>query len=450
MRAKQLHRIEVLVAFATLAAGCGSPIVAETTDGSVEQPEMPSVETQESIAEGEDPVGESPSNTVVDVTTTVSPTLEYSPAWIEWKQIQPYFRDDSLESTRIINNYMSGNPNDVSTPMGALCWAFYELSRSVVMDYMRRMLDDYMIPYDMEVYGVTSEQVGNPGPEATEAFLDLMSGDGGLVAPIDTGTGGQTVLPGGNEDAVPVGSTGAGSGSDNEFWEFLRLDHEFAGDGNAWSSAVRTVASPEMAAAFRSGEGLSPDVQVYADALMAFTRERVGREFDMSVETDDIDFQKPGFPGISSFLKVANYHQDCKRAWIDDITSTVDSSSASTTTIPPSTSTTTIQPTVDDTSPSTTNVTAPPSFTTTLPLADDAIPSSSDTTVPASTITTRPQVEDDSPSTTTTTPVLPVDDSVTTTTTTTTTTTLPFGGGDPSPDDGEGSGLFDEEEEGGA
>ena len=388
-------RAEMLVAFAILTAGCGAPIVAETTSGSVEQPveTISTTDIREGITERPDTVSEEASNTAVDTTTTVSPILEYSPAWIEWQEIKPHFRDSSLESTRIINNYMSDNPNDVSTPMGALCWSFYELSRSSVMDYLRWTLDDYTIPFIIEEFGVTSEQVGNPGPEATEAFLDLMSGDGGLVASIDAGTGAQTVLPGDNGGEGPVGSTREDDyGNDDELWEFLRLEHEFAGDGTAWSRAVWEVASPEMAAAFRAGEGLSPGVQVYADALIAFAGDRVGREFDVSAETADIDFQKPGFPGIASFVEAANNHQDCKRAWIDDVTGAVDSSSDSTTTIPPSTSTTTIiQPTVEDTLPPTTSVTVPPSVTTIQPFTDDAIPSSPDTTVPASTTTTQPQ-----------------------------------------------------------
>ena len=359
MWAKQLLRIGVLVAFIILAAGCGASIISETTAGSVEQPveTTSTTDMQERITEEAVPVGESPGSTVADTTTTVSrgvrpvgsggqgspgstvvdttitasPILEYSPAWIEWQEIKPHFRDNSLESLRIINNYMSSNPNDVSTPMGALCWSFHELSRSSVMDYLRWTLDDYTIPFIMEELGVTtSEQVGNPGPEATEAFLDLMSGDGGLVESIDAGTGNQTVLPGDNGSEGPVEPIGrADNGNDEEFWEFLRLEHEFAGDGNAWSDAVRAVASPEMVAAFQASGGLSPDVQVYADALIAFARDRVGREFDVSDESNDLDFMEPSFPGIASFVEAANYHQDCKRALLDDVSYTLELSSAS-------------------------------------------------------------------------------------------------------------------------
>lgn len=210
-----------MVAFAILAAGCGVPIVSETTADSVEQSVEAASTTNipESIAEGAVPVGESPGNTVanttttvVDTTTTTSPILEYSPAWIEWQEIKLYLEGDNLENIRledlrIIYNYVSGNTNDISTPMGALCWSFHELVRSFFIDFKRWILDDYLIPVAMEEFGVTSEQVGNPGPEATEAFLDLMSGDGGLVESIDAG-GGQSVLPSVNGGTAPVGPTG--------------------------------------------------------------------------------------------------------------------------------------------------------------------------------------------------------------------------------------------------
>ena len=364
-------RAEMLVAFAILAAGCGAPIVAEneTTAGSVEQPvettsttdiravitERPptvseeagstAADTTTTVSLGVRPVDSggqgSPGSTVVDTTTTVadttttaSPILEYSPAWIEWQEIKFYLEGDSIEDLGIedlgiVYNYMSGNPNDVSTPMGALCWSFHELFRSILMDFKRWVLDDHLIPFTMGEYGVTSEQVGNPGPEATEAFLDLMSGDDGLVESIDAG-GNQSVLPGDNGGTAPVGSTGeVDYGSEDFVWELFRLEHEFAGDGNAWSDAVRAVASPEMAAAFRAGEGLPPDVQVYADALIAFAEDRVGREFDVSGESGDIDFLVPGFPGILFFVEAANYHQDCKRALLDDVSYTLELSSAS-------------------------------------------------------------------------------------------------------------------------
>ena len=296
-----------VVAFAVLAAGCSAPIIAETITGSVEQPvETTSAETQESSVEGEaDLVQGSPDSTVAGVTTTTLPTLKYSPAWVEYQEMKTYVGDNSLESRKIIDDYLSSNPNDASTPMGALCWASHELSRSYVMGTLRWAIDDYLIPAHMEQYGVSSEQIGSPGLEATEAFLDLVLEKIGSVGSVDDGTGGST----GRSDGL----------SEEEYWDLFLLDHELAGDGNAWSKAVQAIASPEMTAALQAGEGLPPDVQVYADALVAFAKERVGKELDPSAEIEDTEYDQRGFPGLAAFRSVAKYHQDCKRAGIADI-----------------------------------------------------------------------------------------------------------------------------------
>ncbi len=334
MLSKQLLQARVLIVFALVATGCGAPITAETTTGSVEQPvETTSVETQESLVEGEAGlVQDSPESTVVSITMMILPNLEYSQAWIEYHEVKTYVGDSSFESRKIVNDYLSSNPNDISTPMGALCWAFHELSRSYVMGILRWTIDDYLIPAHMEQYSVSSEQIGSPGPEATEAFLDLVSGKTGSVGSVDDGTDDQTVLPAENGDLGPVGSIGETDGlSEEEYWESFRIDHEFAGDGTAWSNAIQAVASPEMAAAFQAGEGLPLDVQVYADALVAYAKERVGKELDPSAKIDDTEFDHRGFPGLASFMAVAKYHQDCKRAGIVDIPNTVDSPSTSTT-----------------------------------------------------------------------------------------------------------------------
>ena len=440
MWAKEVLRAGMLVVITIVLAGCGATIAAETTATSatsVEQfVETTSADAQERSVKGEaGPVQDSSKSIVT--TTTTTPALKHSPAWIEYQALELYDEDGSLENTRAINNYMSINPNDISTPMGALCWAVHELTRSSMIVLMRVLLDDYFIPDLMEEYGITSEQIGNPGPEATEAFLNLVSGNSESVSSMDIGTDGQASAPGENEDIEPVGYTGEANDGTDDYLEYLRLEHEFAGNITAWSNAVQAVASPEMAAAFQAGEGLPSYVQVYADALIAFARERVGKKFDPSAESDDLDFGELSFPGLAAFIEGAKYHQDCKRAAIADIPGTVDSSSASTTTIPPTAPTTTIQPAVEETSPSTTGITAPPSATTTQPLVDDAIPSSSSTTVPASAATTQPQVENTSPSTTAV-PVPPVDDSVTTT------TTLSSGEAGPPPDDGGEDELLNE------
>ena len=162
------------------------------------------------------------------------------------------------------------------------------------MGDIRSMLDDYSIPALMEEYGVTSEQVGPPGPEATASFIALVSDRNGSC-------GSEAVL---TDDELAV----------------IRMWHDFAGDGTEWENAIRMVASPEMTAILRAEDGLPEGVRVYAAALQAFARERIGTGLDLSAESEDTIYEREGFPGREAFLEAAKYHQDCKRAPIDDST----------------------------------------------------------------------------------------------------------------------------------
>ena len=307
-----LIRLLILVAFALMGASCGTSIVPETTnsiDRAVEttltEPISTAMDstvvtsttgTVSTISSTTSMVKDStPSTTIVTTTTVLS--KRQSPAWIESQELAPVLSgvgDSNLEHTRSANDYFSSNPNDISTPMGALCWAYHELVRSMTMDGIRYILDQFMVPLVMDDYGITDEQVGPAGPEATDAFLDLVSGSSGSV-----------------------GSTEQDTTTDDTI-EYIRIEHEFAGDGTAWLTAVRAVASPEMVAAFKMDEGLPVDVQVYADALVAFARERVGKDINLSAESDDLSFGSPGFLGIESFIEAAKYHQDCQRIQISN------------------------------------------------------------------------------------------------------------------------------------
>lgn len=164
------------------------------------------------------------------------------------------------------------------------------------MDSLRSMLDYHMVPFLMENYGITDEQIGPPGPKATDEFFDLVLSDIGPVGSVD-----------GTNDAMTEANTIG----------FFNDLHEFAGDGNAWPVAVRIIASPEMAAAFAAGEGLAAEVQIYADALLDFAEEHVGMPFDDSAESDVLNFASLDFPGINAFIEEAKYNQNCKRALIE-------------------------------------------------------------------------------------------------------------------------------------
>lgn len=163
------------------------------------------------------------------------------------------------------------------------------------MDSLRFTLDYYTIPFFMENYGITDEQIGAPGPEATDKFFDLVMSNLGSVGTFDD-----------ENDAI----------SEADTMGFFNELHEFAGDGTAWQDAVRIIASPGMAVAFATGEGLPTEVQIYADALVAFAEEHVGKPLDNSAESDVLGYAGFDFPGFDAFVEEAKYNQNCKRALI--------------------------------------------------------------------------------------------------------------------------------------
>lgn len=329
-----------LVSFVVLACiACGTSIVAETTNpGVIDSNEVPTdsinpgegvnspdtTDIQTSTSTTNDVKGSTSTmnstTTFVTVTTILGGAL--SPAWIEAQALDSSLSAesaDNLEDTRFVNDYYSTNPNDISTPMGALCWAYHELDRSITKDGIRHILDEFTVPIFMEHYGVASEQFGPPGPDTTSDFLKLVSGDNGPVGSTGEGSDVATATPGVNGDVGPVGSTDENKATTDDYIEYLRILHEFAGDGTAWSTAIRTIASPEMTSAFKAGNGLPADLQVYADALIAFAKEHIGIDMDHTAESDNLDFALPGFPGLETFVKTAKYHQDCQRAQIQDL-----------------------------------------------------------------------------------------------------------------------------------
>lgn len=351
--------ITVLFVLAALGAGCGgAPIVAETANHGEQPVETTSTDINNGTTtdNGTSPdqadsnigantsttIGSSTtsipstvtsitiiSTTVLDSTTTTSTTAtsrRLSPAWIESRAMDSVFVSNEIEDIKRTNDYFSNNPNDTSTPMGAICWAYHELSGGYYISSSRYMVDYFAIPFFMHEAGIASEQFGPPGPEATGALLDMLLNNNGAVGNVDDGADDQTETPfGGERDVVPVGSTGDTSSATDVALETFRILHEYAGDGTAWAEAVGAVASPEMVTAFQANGGLPADVQVYADALTTFAKEHVGKDFDYTAESDNPNFALPGFPGLKAFVDAAKYHQDCKRALIEDLAGSPDS-----------------------------------------------------------------------------------------------------------------------------
>ena len=356
---RKTRGITVLFVLATLGAGCGgTPIVAETTNQVEQTVETTSTDINNgkgstasgtSLNQADSNIGADTSttigsstpsipttvisitttSTVLDSTTTTNTTSttatttatsrRCSPAWIESRAMEPVFISGEIEDIKRANEYYSNNPNDTSTPMGAICWAYHELSSGYYISSSRYMVDYFAIPFFMHEVGITSEQFGPPGPEATGALLDMLSNNNGAAGNVDDGADDQTETPfGGEGDVGPVGSTGDTSSATDVALETFRIIHEYAGDGTAWAEAVGAVASPEMVTAFQANGGLPAEVQVYADALTTFAKEHVGKDFDYTAESDNPNFALPGFPGLKAFVEAAKYHQDCKRALIED------------------------------------------------------------------------------------------------------------------------------------
>ena len=308
----------MLVSLAILGASCGGTAEtrnpAETTTGSRQVDStseaasttnlsVTSTVTHPNTSSTTSTVINGSSSTTVVTSTIATPNGELSQAWVDSQVVLSKVGSDDVADSNYYTEYLSINPNDVSTPMGALCWAYHELARSYEMDSLRSMLDYHMVPFLMENYGITDEQIGPPGPKATDEFFSLILSDIGPVGSID----------GPNDDMSEADAIG-----------YFNDLHEFAGGGNAWPDAVRIIASPEMAAAFAAGEGLPAEVQIYADALVVFAEEHVGKPLDNSAESDVLDFAGIDVPGFVAFVEEAKYNQNCKRALISSLSETYD------------------------------------------------------------------------------------------------------------------------------
>ena len=239
-------------------------------------------------------------------TTTLNPVdnRPFSQAWIESSSLYETF--DLLEGARLQEEYWLNNPNTLSSPMGAFCWAYHEILRAVW-----RLLKFYVLSSEIELLmdelGITVAQVGEEGPDRNTAVLDIAEGANQDTAPVDSVEGGD----------IQTGTTQP-SHSD-EYIEYHRTQNRIGGDGTEWYDALRAVADPKIIEATRSGDGLPTVVQPYADHFF----ETVNK---LSVDTRPVtdyyyytDFYNafseeiPLSSDLVAFLEEAKYSQDCKR-----------------------------------------------------------------------------------------------------------------------------------------
>jgi hypothetical protein len=307
---------------------------------------------------------------------------EQSPAWKESRRfdlLEEHIFSEPIEYfeeyKRVELEYIMNNPNSLSTPMGALCWAEHELSRASDMAVWRYTMDYEYAPYVMGKLGITIEQVGDAGPAATTALLDLLATGPEILSPrVSVEDGYEHTIN--MERAIETDGSQLGSVDDSEempreltrseekilgffgrdYVDYQRWLNALGGDGTEWENAIRAVNMPEVVAATRAGDGLPETVRQYADALFADVKELVRLNYPLVnlLEDDEISFTWRFFEHYDAFVEVAKYAQDCIRAYIYDES---DTEPTTATTVPATTTPTST--TVATTGPTTTSTTVP-------------------------------------------------------------------------------------------
>ena len=253
-------------------------------------------------------------------TTTLNPVDDrpFSQAWIESDSL--YEAHGLLEDTRIQEEYWLNNPNTLSSPMGAFCWAYHEISRAVwrLLEFDTLASD---IQWLMDELGITVAQVGEEGPDRNTAVLDILAeGPNQDTAPVDSVEGGDTQTDATEPQDITDEELAMLLFYSDEYIGHYRIINRIGGDGTEWYDALRAVADPKIIEATRSGDGLPTVVQPYADRFF----ETVNKlSVDTRPVTDDyyaMDFfdaiseEIPLPADLVAFLEEAKYSQDCKRA----------------------------------------------------------------------------------------------------------------------------------------
>lgn len=257
-------------------------------------------------------------------TSSTSAGRELSPAWIEAQMHLEAVANRTLDAAgiaqaRLDAEYRLNNPNEWTTPMGALCWANHELYRTWSMLDSRTMLDDGMVPVLMTEFGIGESTVGsNPSPARSKAVIDILSTSvtASSTSSSSTSSSSSTASSTSSVTSTTLGTTGGSTITiDAEFVAFLRLLDYEGGEGTEWLDALDAVAGEGWAAAVRAGEGLPVAVLHYADELAANAREQL--------LTDKPKLTTRAFgsfvDGYEAFIEMAKYDQNCLRSLIGDL-----------------------------------------------------------------------------------------------------------------------------------
>ena len=211
-----------------------------------------------------------------------------------------------------VYEYIASNPNEWSTPMGALCWGDFEISRTVSMVAYRNYLDEIISPEVIRLFGLSQEEVpvednGLARTAAVISALDARVPNGNAVS-TTSATSASTSTAETITTTVPTAT--------DEYVDDLRYFHRISGSGTEWLNAVETVASEEWRAAVFVGDTLPPAVLRYADALAGLARRELGRTdpLIMVVEVGPVT----GGDDYWAFVDAAKRDPNCLRAELDN------------------------------------------------------------------------------------------------------------------------------------
>ena len=147
-------------------------------------------------------------------TTTSTVVRQLSPAWVEG---QPFSDLDTVLAPgglrRAVDRYRE-NPNQWSTPMGALCWGSFEMIRAAAMRGARDTLDLWLVPDLVERLGLGDDLLsGGFGPATSRRVIDAVEA---LVSPPATTTTAATSSTSATSSTTSTAAGGPYSGIDSE------------------------------------------------------------------------------------------------------------------------------------------------------------------------------------------------------------------------------------------
>ena len=237
-----------------------------------------------------------------------------SPGWVEaQKRLASVERLTNspaglAEQRRIADQYLV-NPNQWSTPTGALCWGSFEIARAAVMLLARDYLDTILVPHMVEVLGLSEDLLSSGlGPATSRAIIDLLAAQ--TTTTSSEATTSTSLVP-----STVTTQSGVGTVSSFDIEVLRWMDYQ-GGEGTEWLDAIDSVAGEEWLGAVRAGGVLPADVLRYAEALAATARTQAGK--GVPDIRPFLDEPLIGSEDYWAFVELAKYDQNCLRVAVTD------------------------------------------------------------------------------------------------------------------------------------